>query len=129
MGYLLGSLPFSCGVSTHEQTMLFMSMGNLQSAARTTASCSSVKVERMQYADLLLELLYCKISVWGTCPVPFRKSETAACHREKKWECFKQFFKEVKRNVYEFLFRGEKAVKEISIAYFSNPTEIALTSV
>lgn len=33
MGYLLGSLPFSCGVSTHEQTMLFMSMGNLESAA------------------------------------------------------------------------------------------------
>lgn len=45
MGYLLGSLPFSCGVSTHEQTMLFMSMGNLQSAARNNCKLFNCESE------------------------------------------------------------------------------------
>lgn len=66
-GYLLGRLPFSCGVSTHEQTMLFMSMGNLESATRL--DCESLNCEsgaNEVRADSLLELLYCKITVWST---------------------------------------------------------------
>lgn len=43
MGRILGRLPFSCKVSTHEQTMFFMSMGNLESAAHL--HCLSLNCE------------------------------------------------------------------------------------
>lgn len=80
--------------------------------------------------DLLLELLYCIISVWGTCLVPFRKSETAANHRVKESRnVLSNFPKRFSATFMTFFIAGEKTVKEISIAYFSNPTEIALTSV
>lgn len=80
-GCILGRLPFSCKVSTHEQTMFFMSMGNLQSAARL--DCQPLNCENganKVCSDPLPELLYCKIIFWSTYPALFWKSDTTKMH-------------------------------------------------
>lgn len=80
-GCILGRLPFSCKVSTHEQTMFFMSMGNLQSAARL--DCQPLNCENganKVCSDLLPELLYCKITFWSTYSALFGKFDTTKMH-------------------------------------------------
>lgn len=80
-GCVLGRLPFSCKVSTHEQTMFFMSMGNLESVARLDCQSLNCKngVNKVRL-DPLPEILYCKITVWSTCPTSLWKFDTTEKH-------------------------------------------------
>lgn len=68
-GYSLGKLPFSCRGSTHEQTMLFMSMGNLEFAVCLNCKLlNCVSGAHEVHMDSLLEPLYCEITVLSHCP-------------------------------------------------------------
>lgn len=80
-GCVLGRLPFSCKVSTHEQTMFFMSMGNLESVARLHCQSLNCKnrVNKVRL-DPLPEILYCKITVCSTCPASLWKFDTTEKH-------------------------------------------------
>lgn len=104
-------------------------MGNLESAVRNDCellNCESGANE--VHADPLLELLYWKITVWNTCPAPLWKFETASSRRGKKSGNILGPFSEVKRDVYGLFYSRKKAVKKISIACFSNPAGIVLTT-
>lgn len=92
-GCSLGKLPFFSRGSTHEQTMLFMSMGNLEFAVYLNCKLlNCVSGPHEVHMDSLPEPLYCEITVlshwpwyWPRPPLKFDTARFIVSHQNAKW--------------------------------------------